>query len=87
MGARQKLGPFQPPLPFPALFQPRLAPHRVGIYPELALSIAQAVPDESKLPRVCISGRDAQDDRAQGHVLEDSFLKQREQAGLVHPGQ
>lgn len=85
MGARHKLGPFQPPLPFPDLFQPRLAPYRVGIYPKLALSIAQAVLDESKLPGICVGGRDAQDDCPQRHVLKDSFLQQREGAGLAQP--
>lgn len=72
---------------FPALFQPQLAPYRVGIYPKLALSIAQAVLDESKLPGICVRGRDAQDDCTQGHVLKDSFLQHREQAGLPQPGQ
>lgn len=75
MGARQKVGPSQPPLPFPTLFQPRLAPYRVGIYPKLALSIPQAVLDESKTPRICIRGLDPQDDCTQWHVLKDSFLK------------
>lgn len=62
---------------FPTLFQLQLAPYRVGIYPELALSIPQAVLDESKTPRIRIRGLDPQDDRTQWHVLKDSFLQKK----------
>jgi len=51
-----------------------MAPYRVGIYPKLALSIPQAVLDESKPPRIRICGLDSQDDCTQRHILKDSFL-------------
>lgn len=74
-GSKAQGGTVSASPPLPALLQSPLASYRVGIYSKLALSISQAVLDESKPPRICIRGLDPQDDRTQRHVLKDSFLQ------------